>query len=215
MRASIYWFCILADFYLWPDGLNWTHWTFSLLVRVEHQTNQCEEHFAISTEMVMAGRCFAPASESSCAARPWPPWGYPAPEQPPSWPLTSMSAEIHSTVADAFPSAAQSSCGLPLPSSGGECFQTFTSSQTTLVVVLSLEMLLCLSHLCFRFGSFEIFLGRDNSSGLQGPSAGRHDIRAQLLDYVIETFYPCILQTHSNRKDRNMAFFREVNAIQS
>ncbi|XP_018539807.1 selenoprotein O2 [Lates calcarifer] len=61
-----------------------------------------------------------------------------------------------------------------------------------------------------RFGSFEIFLGRDEFSGLQGPSAGRHDIRAQLLDYVIETFYPCIQQAHSNRKDRNMAFFREV-----
>uniref|UniRef100_A0A8C4E6W4 Selenoprotein O n=1 Tax=Dicentrarchus labrax TaxID=13489 RepID=A0A8C4E6W4_DICLA len=61
-----------------------------------------------------------------------------------------------------------------------------------------------------RFGSFEIFLGRDDFSGLQGPSAGRHDIRAQLLDYVIETFYPCIQQTHSNRKNRNMAFFREV-----
>ncbi|XP_076578293.1 selenoprotein O2 isoform X2 [Chaetodon auriga] len=61
-----------------------------------------------------------------------------------------------------------------------------------------------------RFGSFEIFLGRDDFSGLQGPSAGRHDIRAHLLDYVIETFYPCIQQTYSNRKDRNMAFFREV-----
>ncbi|XP_060885864.1 selenoprotein O2 [Labrus mixtus] len=61
-----------------------------------------------------------------------------------------------------------------------------------------------------RFGSFEIFLGRDDFSGLQGPSAGRHDIRAQLLDYVIENFYPCIQLTHSNRKDRNMAFFREV-----
>ncbi|XP_034719146.1 selenoprotein O2 isoform X2 [Etheostoma cragini] len=61
-----------------------------------------------------------------------------------------------------------------------------------------------------RFGSFEIFRGRDDFSGLQGPSAGRHDIRAQLLDYVIETFYPYIQQTHSNRKDRNMAFFTEV-----
>ncbi|XP_022604888.1 selenoprotein O-like [Seriola dumerili] len=61
-----------------------------------------------------------------------------------------------------------------------------------------------------RFGSFEIFQGRDEFSGLQGPSAGRHDIRSQLLDYVIETFYPCIQQAHSNRKDRNTAFFREV-----
>uniref|UniRef100_UPI0037E8CEDE selenoprotein O2 n=1 Tax=Semicossyphus pulcher TaxID=241346 RepID=UPI0037E8CEDE len=61
-----------------------------------------------------------------------------------------------------------------------------------------------------RFGSFEIFLGRDDFSGMQGPSARRHDIRAQLLDYVIETFYPCILKSHSKRRDRNMAFFREV-----
>ncbi|KAI3366948.1 hypothetical protein L3Q82_009596 [Scortum barcoo] len=61
-----------------------------------------------------------------------------------------------------------------------------------------------------RFGSFEIFLGRDEFSGLQGPSAGRLDIRAQLLDYVIETFYPCVQRAHSNRKNRNMAFFREV-----
>ncbi|KAM7377932.1 hypothetical protein PAMA_013037 [Pampus argenteus] len=61
-----------------------------------------------------------------------------------------------------------------------------------------------------RFGSFEIFLGRDEFSGLQGPSAGRHDIRAQLLDYVIETFFPRVQQAHSNRKHRNMAFFREV-----
>lgn len=68
---------------------------------------------------------------------------------------------------------------------------------------------------CFRFGSFEIFRGRDDFSGLQGPSAGRHDIRAQLLDYVIETFYPCVQQTHSNRKERNLAFFREVSVIQS
>ncbi|XP_072233935.1 selenoprotein O2 [Leuresthes tenuis] len=61
-----------------------------------------------------------------------------------------------------------------------------------------------------RFGSFEIFLGQDELSGLQGPSAKRNDIRAQLLDYVVETLYPHIQQAHSNRKDRNMAFFREV-----
>uniref|UniRef100_A0A3Q2PRS0 Selenoprotein O n=1 Tax=Fundulus heteroclitus TaxID=8078 RepID=A0A3Q2PRS0_FUNHE len=49
-----------------------------------------------------------------------------------------------------------------------------------------------------RFGSFQIFQGRDEFSGLQGPSAGRDDIRAQLLDYVIESFY------------LNLSFFREV-----
>ncbi|KAK2858749.1 hypothetical protein Q5P01_003369 [Channa striata] len=61
-----------------------------------------------------------------------------------------------------------------------------------------------------RFGSFEIFMGKDDFSGLQGPSAGRHDICAQLLDYVIENFYPGIQQAHSKRRDRNMAFFKEV-----
>ncbi|KAM3849418.1 protein adenylyltransferase SelO-1, mitochondrial-like, partial [Diretmus argenteus] len=61
-----------------------------------------------------------------------------------------------------------------------------------------------------RFGSFEIFLSRDDVTGLKGPSAGRHDIRAQLLDYVIENFYPNIQQGHCNRKDRNVAFFQEV-----
>ncbi|CAJ1054223.1 selenoprotein O2 [Xyrichtys novacula] len=61
-----------------------------------------------------------------------------------------------------------------------------------------------------RFGSFEICLGRDDFSGLQGPSAGRHEIRSQLLDYVIEAFYRHIQQTHTDRKNRNMAFFKEV-----
>uniref|UniRef100_A0A3Q1GIF6 Selenoprotein O n=1 Tax=Acanthochromis polyacanthus TaxID=80966 RepID=A0A3Q1GIF6_9TELE len=72
------------------------------------------------------------------------------------------------------------------------------------------SVVLRLAPTFIRFGSFEIFLDRDEFSGLQGPSAGRHDIRAQLLDYVVETFYPHIQQAHSNRKDRNMAFFREV-----
>uniref|UniRef100_W5LK77 Selenoprotein O n=1 Tax=Astyanax mexicanus TaxID=7994 RepID=W5LK77_ASTMX len=61
-----------------------------------------------------------------------------------------------------------------------------------------------------RFGSFEIFNPADDFTGRQGPSAGRHDIRAQLLDYVIETFYPEIQADHTDRKARNAAFFREV-----
>uniref|UniRef100_A0AAY4AV29 Selenoprotein O n=1 Tax=Denticeps clupeoides TaxID=299321 RepID=A0AAY4AV29_9TELE len=61
-----------------------------------------------------------------------------------------------------------------------------------------------------RFGSFEIFHPVDDYTGRQGPSVGRHDIRAQLLDYVIETFYPDIQKGHSDRQARNTAFFREV-----
>ena len=40
-----------------------------------------------------------------------------------------------------------------------------------------------------RFGSFEIFKGMDMSTGSRGPSFGRQDIQAQLLDYVVKTFY--------------------------
>lgn len=199
---------------------------------------------AIFLEMVMAGRCFVPASGSSYAARPWLPWGYLAPVQPPLWPLTSVSAGIHWKVASALLSAAQLSCVLPLPSSGNQVFPEFSTS----AIMMSLEKTkmqlrrkadLIQKNLCthdndlyfvkksyktisktntsffrlFRFGSFEICLGRDGFSGLQGPSAGRHDIRTQLLDYVIETFFPSIQQAHSNRKNRNMAFFREVRRL--
>ncbi|KAM6946262.1 selenoprotein O1 [Aplochiton taeniatus] len=61
-----------------------------------------------------------------------------------------------------------------------------------------------------RFGSFEIFKQADEHTGRQGPSYGRDDIRRQMLDYVIETFYPEIQQSHTDLLERNVAFFREV-----
>uniref|UniRef100_A0AAR2IWJ1 Selenoprotein O n=1 Tax=Pygocentrus nattereri TaxID=42514 RepID=A0AAR2IWJ1_PYGNA len=61
-----------------------------------------------------------------------------------------------------------------------------------------------------RFGSFEIFKQADEFTGRQGPSYGRDEIRTQMLDYVIETFYPEIQQNHSDPVERNTAFFREV-----
>ncbi|XP_037703673.1 protein adenylyltransferase SelO, mitochondrial isoform X2 [Choloepus didactylus] len=62
-----------------------------------------------------------------------------------------------------------------------------------------------------RFGSFEIFKPTDEHTGRAGPSVGRDDIRAQMLDYVISTFYPEIQAAHaSDRVQRNAAFFREV-----
>uniref|UniRef100_A0A8C9VEA8 Selenoprotein O n=1 Tax=Scleropages formosus TaxID=113540 RepID=A0A8C9VEA8_SCLFO len=61
-----------------------------------------------------------------------------------------------------------------------------------------------------RFGSFEIFKAEDEFTGRRGPSTGRTDILAQLLDYVIEMFYPEIQKKHSEREERNVAFFREV-----
>lgn len=64
--------------------------------------------------------------------------------------------------------------------------------------------------LVYRFGSFEIFKRADEFTGRQGPSYGRDEIRAQMMDYVIEMFYPEIQRANSNRVERNVAFFREV-----
>ncbi|KAG8517983.1 Protein adenylyltransferase SelO, mitochondrial, partial [Galemys pyrenaicus] len=62
-----------------------------------------------------------------------------------------------------------------------------------------------------RFGSFEIFKPADEHTGRAGPSVGRDDIRAQMLDYAIGSFYPEIQAAHpSDRVQRNAAFFREV-----
>lgn len=61
-----------------------------------------------------------------------------------------------------------------------------------------------------RFGSFEIFKPADEFTGRQGPSYGHEEIRGQMLDYVIEMFYPEIQQSHPDRVERNVAFFREV-----
>ncbi|XP_068169960.1 selenoprotein O1 isoform X2 [Antennarius striatus] len=61
-----------------------------------------------------------------------------------------------------------------------------------------------------RFGSFEIFKQADELTGRQGPSYGRDEIRGQMMDYVIEMFYPEIQQNYPDRVERNVAFFREV-----
>ena len=63
-----------------------------------------------------------------------------------------------------------------------------------------------------RFGSFEIFKSRDEHTGRAGPSVGRDDIRLQMLDYVISTFYPEIQASHpGDHVQRHAAFFREVS----
>ncbi|KYO47499.1 selenoprotein O [Alligator mississippiensis] len=62
-----------------------------------------------------------------------------------------------------------------------------------------------------RFGSFEIFKPMDEHTGRKGPSVNRNDIRTQMLNYVISTFYPEIQQAYpDNTIQRNAAFFREI-----
>uniref|UniRef100_A0A8D0N2L3 Selenoprotein O n=1 Tax=Sus scrofa TaxID=9823 RepID=A0A8D0N2L3_PIG len=62
-----------------------------------------------------------------------------------------------------------------------------------------------------RFGSFEIFKPADELTGRAGPSVGRNDIRVQMLDYVISSFYPETQAAHAGDSvQRHAAFFREV-----
>lgn len=63
-----------------------------------------------------------------------------------------------------------------------------------------------------RFGSFEIFKQPDEQTGRRGPSCGHDEIRGQMMDYVIEMFYPEIQQNYPDKVERNVAFFREVRA---
>ncbi|KAM9311726.1 protein adenylyltransferase SelO, mitochondrial [Gastrophryne carolinensis] len=62
-----------------------------------------------------------------------------------------------------------------------------------------------------RFGSFEIFKPMDDYTGREGPSVNRNDIRIQMLDYVVGTFYPEIQEKYAGRNtERNAEFFREI-----
>lgn len=43
----------------------------------------------------------------------------------------------------------------------------------------------------FRFGSFEIFLEKDDITGRKGPSNGlKDDMLAPMINYLVENFYP-------------------------
>ncbi len=59
----------------------------------------------------------------------------------------------------------------------------------------------------FRFGSFEIFKTRDMTTGRTGPSVGLTDILHQLVDYVIENFYPEVCMYVHAYKPRPLTCF--------
>ena len=61
-----------------------------------------------------------------------------------------------------------------------------------------------------RFGSFEIFKIRDSHTGRQGPSLGRDDIKQQLVEYCISTFFPKIQEKEISLLEKTREFFREV-----
>lgn len=61
-----------------------------------------------------------------------------------------------------------------------------------------------------RFGSFEIFKRRDSHTGRQGPSLGHDDIKQQLVEYCISTFFPKIQEKEMSLLEKTREFFREV-----
>ncbi len=63
-----------------------------------------------------------------------------------------------------------------------------------------------------RFGSFEIFKPRnvDSGSWAVGPSVGRHDILAQLADYVIKSLFPAIDSMEITQLEKYKLFYKEV-----
>lgn len=105
-----------------------------------------------------------------------------------------------------------------LPPSSGECPSLFICPRMSELVEMhkhTQELFVLLVCSPSRFGSFEIFKRADENTGRHGPSYGRDEIRVQMMDYVIEMFYPEIQQTHPDRVERNVAFFREVRAHMS
>ena len=60
-----------------------------------------------------------------------------------------------------------------------------------------------------RFGSFEIFKTRDVHTARMGPSVGRNDIKQQLLEYCISTFFPQI-DKEASLQQRGLEFYRQV-----
>lgn len=72
-------------------------------------------------------------------------------------------------------------------------------------------VILRIAQTFLRFGSFEIFKPRDDTTGRQGPSIGRKDILDTMLDYTIKTFYPKVYEEHpDDTVQRNLAFYKEV-----
>lgn len=101
---------------------------------------------------------------------------------------------------------------LPPPSSGEACgFPSFMGYSSVGILIYCISELSVSTPLSLnRFGSFEIFKQPDEFTGRRGPSCGLDEIRGQMMDYVIEMFYPEIQQNYPDRMERNVAFFREV-----
>jgi len=61
-----------------------------------------------------------------------------------------------------------------------------------------------------RFGSFEVVKEADPLTGRSGPSAGKHELLIQLLDYTIKQYYPLIWNQFSDSQERYLAWYREI-----
>ena len=63
-------------------------------------------------------------------------------------------------------------------------------------------MITRLAETFIRFGSFEIAKTMDRRTGRAGPSAGDTDIITNLINYVIETYYPNIENNEEKYKGK-------------
>eukprot|EP00026_Physarum_polycephalum_P003847 Phypoly_transcript_03863.p1 GENE.Phypoly_transcript_03863~~Phypoly_transcript_03863.p1 ORF type:complete len:736 (+),score=121.16 Phypoly_transcript_03863:278-2209(+) len=71
-------------------------------------------------------------------------------------------------------------------------------------------VVLRLASTFLRFGSFQIFIGEDPTTGRAGPSEGRVDIMQTLLDYVIRTHYPAAWALDAPAEEKYAAFYKEI-----
>lgn len=61
-----------------------------------------------------------------------------------------------------------------------------------------------------RFGSFQIFIGEDPTTGRAGPSEGMNDIMKTLLEYIIQTHYPDVWALPLTPQEKYAGFYREI-----
>jgi len=61
-----------------------------------------------------------------------------------------------------------------------------------------------------RFGSFQVVIAQDPTTGRPGSSTGRADILKSLLDYTIKYHYPTLMALHTEDTERYVSLYREM-----
>ncbi len=67
-----------------------------------------------------------------------------------------------------------------------------------------------LSIYCISYLLYIYLILVDPLTGRSGPSAGKHELLIQLLDFTIGQYYPDIWKQHSESKERYHAWYRYI-----